>query len=81
MNPPVANKYRYWMSDLLPPSHEGWMAYAKEHPGSWWPVWAQWLAEKSGEDVAPQPPSVGAKPAPGSYVLETLNSIRAKRDV
>lgn len=80
VNPPVANKYRYWVSDLLPPSHEGWMAYAKERPGSWWPVWAQWLAEKSGKDVAPQPQTIGAKPAPGSYVLETLNSIRAKRD-
>lgn len=80
VNPPAATKYRYWMSDLLPPSSDGWMAYAKEHPGSWWPVWAQWLAGKSGEDVAPLPPVAGAAAAPGSYVLETLSTIRARRD-
>ena len=80
VNPPAAGKYRYWLSDLMPPSHDGWMAYAKEHPGSWWPVWAQWLAEKSGSDVAPPKPVKGAAPAPGSYVLETLSTIRARRD-
>ena len=80
VNPPASGKYRYWTGDLLPPSHDAWVAYAKEHPGSWWPVWAQWLAEKSGEDVAPLPPSIGAKPAPGSYVLETLATIRARRE-
>ena len=79
VNPPAANKYRYWTGDMMPPSHDGWVAYAKETPGSWWPVWAQWLAAKSGGDVAPLPASIGAKPAPGSYVLETLASIRARR--
>ena len=79
VNPPAANKYRYWISDILPPGSDGWMAYAKEHPGSWWPLWSDWLQSRSGEDVPPPKPSIGAKPAPGSYVLETLETIRTKR--
>ncbi|MEL6317343.1 MAG: alpha/beta fold hydrolase, partial [Pseudomonadota bacterium] len=53
-------------------------AWARETPlreGSWWPVWAQWLAERSG---APQaPPSMGRArtadglaDAPGAYVFQ-----------
>jgi polyhydroxyalkanoate synthase len=45
-------------------------------PGSWWPTWAKWLEEHSGErKVAPPPmgaPKQGLKPlcaAPGEYVL------------
>lgn len=79
VNPPAANKYRYWLSDILPPTSDGWMSYAKEHPGSWWPMWADWLRARSGPEVAPPKPVKGAAPAPGSYVRETLDSIRAKR--
>ena len=79
VNPPAANKYRYWISDILPPSSDGWMAYAKEHPGSWWPLWSDWLTARSGKNIPPPVPSIGAKPAPGSYVLETLETIRGKR--
>jgi len=79
VNPPSANKYRYWISDILPPSSDGWMAYAKEHPGSWWPLWSDWLNARSGKNIPPPVPSIGAKPAPGSYVLETLETIRSKR--
>ena len=53
VNPPAANKYRYWISDILPPTSDGWMAYAKEHPGSWWPLWADWLKERSGAGHRP----------------------------
>jgi polyhydroxyalkanoate synthase len=45
-------------------------------PGSWWPTWAKWIDEHSGErKVAPPPmgaPKQGLKPlcaAPGEYVL------------
>ncbi len=78
VNPPAANKYRYWVSDILPPTSDGWMAYAKEHPGSWWPLWAQWLASRSGAKVKAPKAVSGAAPAPGEYVLETLDSIRAR---
>jgi polyhydroxyalkanoate synthase len=43
--------------------------------GSWWPAWAGWLAQRSGEAVSP-PPLGGADgkfaaldDAPGRYVL------------
>jgi polyhydroxyalkanoate synthase len=48
---------------------------AKEHAGSWWPYWREWLQARSGEKVA-APKSLGSKknrasdPAPGVYVLE-----------
>ena len=79
VNPPAANKYRYWVSDILPPSSDGWMAYAKEHPGSWWPLWADWLKQRSGDHVVPPRALKKNTPAPGAYVLETLASIRDKR--
>ncbi len=79
VNPPAANKYRYWISDIFPPTSDGWMAYAKEHPGSWWPLWADWLKSRSGDQVPPPAAKKKAPPAPGAYVLETLDSIRDKR--
>jgi polyhydroxyalkanoate synthase len=53
-----------------------WADLAEMEDGSWWPVWARWLAEHSGPPVAP--PGMGAvaqgfppmDAAPGRYVLE-----------
>ncbi len=78
VNPPASGKYRYWTRDALPTRPESWLESATEHPGSWWPVWAEWLAEHSGEDVDPPEPIDGATPAPGDYVRETLDSIRER---
>lgn len=52
------------------------VASSRQHEGSWWPAGQRWLAEHSGEPVAP--PAMGAPekgyrpldPAPGTYVLE-----------
>ena len=47
------------------------MALAKEHPGSWWPHWAKWLAEHSGGWTIPRKPgrTLGViENAPDSYV-------------
>jgi polyhydroxyalkanoate synthase len=50
-----------------------WYARHEPREGSWWPAWQSWLAERSGERVAP--PAMGNKDyapigaAPGSYVL------------
>ena len=48
------------------------MAGAAEHAGSWWPTWAKWLAERSGDKVPARDPAKGKlKPiedAPGSFV-------------
>ena len=51
---------------------EGWLAKAKEHPGSWWPDWLVWLMRQAPTEVPARVPGAGAlKPiedAPGSYV-------------
>jgi polyhydroxyalkanoate synthase len=72
INAPVANKYQHWTNHDLPAAVETWMEGAKEHPGSWWPHWAEWLKARSGKLVPARDPSKGPlKPledAPGSYV-------------
>ncbi len=52
---------------------EDWLAKATEHPGSWWPDWASWLASHAGKQIAaPRAPGRGqykaTEPAPGRYV-------------
>jgi polyhydroxyalkanoate synthase len=72
INHPDAKKYQHWTNPALPPTVEEWMASAVEHPGSWWPNWAQWLKARSGGKVPARNPAKGPlKPiedAPGSYV-------------
>jgi polyhydroxyalkanoate synthase len=73
INHPDAHKYQHWTNPKLPVSVDAWIEGAEEHAGSWWPHWAQWLAEKSGSMVVARDPAKGPlKPiedAPGSYVL------------
>ncbi|MEN3291088.1 MAG: poly[(R)-3-hydroxyalkanoate] polymerase subunit PhaC [Burkholderiales bacterium] len=55
---------------------DNWYINTPVVEGSWWPVWADWLEERSQGRVAP--PAMGApelgyrplEPAPGMYVLE-----------
>ena len=72
VNAPVAKKYNHWTNSKLPATVEEWQAGTSEHPGSWWPYWAKWLAAKSGDKVPARDPAKGPlKPiedAPGSYV-------------
>ena len=72
VNHPDAKKYQYWTNKALPPTPQEWQAGAEEHPGSWWPFWSKWLADKSGPMVPARDPAKGPlKPiedAPGSYV-------------
>ncbi len=72
INPPSAQKYQHWTNDSLPPSFEEWRADAVEHPGSWWPHWAAWLADLSGGRVPARDPGAGPlrplEDAPGSFV-------------
>jgi polyhydroxyalkanoate synthase len=72
INHPGANKYQYWTNKNLKGALDDWFAFAHEHPGSWWPYWDKWLAEKSGPDVPARQPGEGKLPAladaPGEYV-------------
>ncbi|HEU4499626.1 MAG TPA: class I poly(R)-hydroxyalkanoic acid synthase [Sphingomicrobium sp.] len=75
VNPPAANKYQYWTSDEPAGTLQEFIAYATEHPGSWWPDWLQWLKGLGGKTVkagGPRVPGEGKlKPiedAPGRYV-------------
>jgi polyhydroxyalkanoate synthase len=77
INPPAANKYQYWTRELeegekKPTDFDAWLPGAKEHPGSWWTDWDQWLSKLSGDQVPARTPGDGKlKPlgdAPGTYV-------------
>ena len=53
-----------------------WLEAAPEAEGSWWPAWFDWLAERTGAQVAPPAmgrPETGLAPlcdAPGTYVMQ-----------
>ncbi len=55
---------------------ETWAAQTETKDGSWWPEFASWLKDRSGELVSPPPIGAsehGLKPicdAPGTYVLQ-----------
>lgn len=78
INPPVKNKYSYWVQEKLSksadyPDHpDQWVAKAKEQHGSWWGYWADWLKPKSGKLITPPVPSAQQQKklmrAPGTYV-------------
>ncbi|MGB8632924.1 MAG: class I poly(R)-hydroxyalkanoic acid synthase [Xanthobacteraceae bacterium] len=73
INPPVKKKYQYWTGPKpRNADFDGWVAKAKEHPGSWWPDWLLWITRQSPTEVPARVPGDGAlKPiedAPGRYV-------------
>jgi polyhydroxyalkanoate synthase len=72
INPPAANKYQHWTNEKKAADFDAWLPGAKEHPGSWWTDWNQWLSKLSGEQVPARQPGGGKlKPlgdAPGEYV-------------
>jgi len=71
VNPPAAGKYGYWTNSKRPAEPEQWFKGASQHPGSWWPDWAGWVAQHGGDRVpARLPGKRGLKAiedAPGSY--------------
>jgi polyhydroxyalkanoate synthase len=71
INPPDRPKYQYWTNDKRTATLEAWFEGATEHPGSWWPHYAEWLAKHSGGKVPARTPGamLGViEDAPGSYV-------------
>jgi polyhydroxyalkanoate synthase subunit PhaC len=73
VNPPSSGKYQYWTNDRIKDVKlEDWLKGAKEHKGSWWPDWRQWLESIDAEKVPARAVGSDAMPpiedAPGSYV-------------
>ena len=77
VHPRRRHRVRTWLNseETLPPDE--WFSTTQPQPGSWWPVWEQWLSGHSTPaKVAPPPmgsPSEGYPPladAPGEYVLQ-----------
>ena len=73
VNPPNKNKYQYWTGGKAGSgSLEAWLKKAKEHPGSWWPDWIEWIKAHGSERVDARTPGGGKltpiEDAPGRYV-------------
>jgi polyhydroxyalkanoate synthase subunit PhaC len=73
VNPPAKRKYQYWTGPRPRNADvDGWLAKAKEYPGSWWPDWLVWLTRQGPTEVPARVPGEGAlkaiEDAPGSYV-------------
>lgn len=77
INPPAAKKRCYWTGSetTFPKDVNQWIGKAKEHAGSWWPDWADWLKAHAGKQIA-APKTYGKgrykaiENAPGRYVKE-----------
>jgi polyhydroxyalkanoate synthase len=67
-------KLSYYANPETPPDPESWLEGAAHHAGSWWPHWAGWLGERSGE-LRDAPATLGnesypaGEAAPGRYVF------------
>lgn len=76
VNPPAANKYQYWINPQPGDTLDSFIENASEHPGSWWPHWAQWLrdhdttqVEAKGKRAPGGPGDTAIEDAPGRYVM------------
>ena len=72
VNPPAKAKYGYRTGALAEDGFEDWLGRAREHTGSWWPYWFEWIEQQAPERVLPRRPGTGKLPAlcdaPGTYV-------------
>ena len=76
INPPAKGKRSHWIGPAKQPADaQAWYDQAKEHSGSWWPDWSDWLKGHAGKLVAaPKAPGgrehKAIEPAPGRYVKQ-----------
>jgi polyhydroxyalkanoate synthase subunit PhaC len=73
VNPPNKMKYQYWTGPKPTSANlDRWLAKAKEHAGSWWPDWLEWIKAQDATEVPARAPGGGIltplEDAPGSYV-------------
>lgn len=77
VNPPVKNKYGYWVGpQALPENADDWLDKAKQHEGSWWGDWHKWLIKMDASTVPARDPAAGKlkaiEDAPGTYVAKRI---------
>jgi polyhydroxyalkanoate synthase subunit PhaC len=75
VNPPVHQKYQYWLNESTPATLEDFIAGATETKGSWWPDWLGWIKSHGAKTVAASGARVpgqgklkAIEDAPGTYV-------------
>ena len=73
LNPPGNPKASYLTSNKLPAAAADWRESATQVPGSWWTLWHEWLAVRSGDTRSPRKHTGNAahpplEAAPGRYV-------------
>lgn len=75
VNPPLKKKYGYMTGGEIIDDGENidhWKNTAKDHEGSWWPYWDEWVRNLNGDQVKAR--KIGntkykpIEPAPGTYV-------------
>ncbi len=75
VNPPGNPKSSYRIGPVGAEDPREWLESSQTSSGSWWPDYVDWLAERSGPEVA-APKTLGGEglpplgPAPGNYVME-----------
>ncbi len=76
VNPPGNPKASYFTGPLdREQSPDEWLEGAEKQVGSWWEHWADWVAERAGDRVAPRPEHGSERhpvreAAPGTYVRQ-----------
>jgi polyhydroxyalkanoate synthase subunit PhaC len=73
INPPDKMKYQYWTGPRPKSANlDRWLGTAKEHAGSWWPDWFDWIKAQEPTELPAREPGGGVltpiEDAPGSYV-------------
>jgi polyhydroxyalkanoate synthase len=80
LNPPTNPKAKYFVQSKagkLPATADEWLGGVEEVKGSWWPLWMDWVQQRSGKKKA-APAALGndafqpTDPAPGLYVVEEV---------
>jgi polyhydroxyalkanoate synthase len=66
------SKYGHWTNDELPATPDAWLDGARSRPGSWWPLWDEWVTAFDLGRVLPRSPGdrklAVIEDAPGTYV-------------
>jgi polyhydroxyalkanoate synthase len=75
VNPPENPKTFHYVSDDCPDDPDSWLEGARRVTRSWWEDWAEWAAERSGQQVEARKLPPGER-APGLYVRNQTGRLR-----